>query len=132
MDRPVKRAVGRKQKPYGNNQTVGRNFDWRKYAKMCSAEGCSNQAKKGGVCIRHGAKVKVKRCSSEGCTNQAQNGGVCCRHGASRTPCDGSTTFGSEYEKTTATLTLPSTANAGMSNERSTGEVVICQEIVEV
>ena len=30
---------------------------------------------KEGVCMRHGAKVKL--CSIEGCTNQAQKGGVC-------------------------------------------------------
>jgi len=29
---------------------------------------------------RHGAKVKL--CSSEGCTNHAKNGGVCVRHGS--------------------------------------------------
>ena len=48
--------------------------------KRCSEEGCTNEAKKGGVCIRHGAKVKL--CSSEGCTNNAQKGGVCIKHGA--------------------------------------------------
>ena len=45
-----------------------------------SSEGCTNKIVKGGVCVRHGAKVK--RCSSEGCKNQAQKGGVCMRHGA--------------------------------------------------
>ena len=48
--------------------------------KRCSREGCSNRAQKGGVCMKHGAKVK--RCRSEGCTNKAQKGGVCVRHGA--------------------------------------------------
>lgn len=28
---------------------------------------------KGGVCIRHGAKIKVKLCSSEGCTNKPRH-----------------------------------------------------------
>jgi hypothetical protein len=37
---------------------------------------------KGGVCMRHGAQVKL--CSSEGCTNQAKKGGVCMRHRAIR------------------------------------------------
>jgi hypothetical protein len=32
--------------------------------------------------MRHGAKVK--RCSSEGCTNKAKRGGVCIRHGAKK------------------------------------------------
>ena len=48
--------------------------------ERCSSDGCTNQAQKGGVCIRHGAKVK--QCSSDGCTNQAQNGGLCIKHGA--------------------------------------------------
>jgi len=42
--------------------------------------GITNQVRQGGVCIRHGAKVK--RCSSEGCRNNAQTGGECKRHGA--------------------------------------------------
>ena len=54
--------------------------DWRKYAKTCTAVGCTNQAQNGGVCIKHGAKVKV--CSVEGCKNIAKKGGVCIRHGA--------------------------------------------------
>eukprot|EP00985_Skeletonema_marinoi_P011462 scaffold5463_cov155-Skeletonema_marinoi.AAC.3 len=41
-----------------------------------------NQVRQGGVCIRHGAKAKVKRCSSERCRNNAQIGGECKRHGA--------------------------------------------------
>ena len=49
-------------------------------------------------------------------------------------PCDESTTFGSEFEKTTAT-NLPHQSTGNALDERSTGvpgEVVICQEIVEV
>ena len=34
--------------------------------KELKHEGCTNQAKKGGVCIRHGAKKKKKTCSHEG------------------------------------------------------------------
>jgi len=38
---------------------------------LLSADGCVNQSKIGGVCIRHGAKIK--QCTSrEGCTNQDQ------------------------------------------------------------
>ena len=33
--------------------------------KRCSTEGCPNQAKKGGLCVRHGAMQKRKICSSE-------------------------------------------------------------------
>ena len=57
----------------------------KKYRYECSAEGCTNQAKKGGVCKKHGAKVEHKRCKSEGCTNYAVKGGVCIRHGATWT-----------------------------------------------
>eukprot|EP00984_Skeletonema_dohrnii_P024726 scaffold13857_cov76-Skeletonema_dohrnii-CCMP3373.AAC.3 len=51
-------------------------------SSSCSSEGCKSIAQKGGVCIRHGAKVK--RCNSGGCTNQ---GGVCRRHGAELKSC---------------------------------------------
>jgi len=27
------------------------------HSKLCSSGGCTNNAKKGGVCMRHGAKV---------------------------------------------------------------------------
>ena len=39
--------------------------------KLCSHDGCTKYAKKGGVCIRHGAQVKLcerKVCSQEGCS----------------------------------------------------------------
>ena len=52
---------------------------------VCSYEGCTNRAIQGGVCMRHGAKVKL--CSSEGCTNQVQRRGVCWRHGAKEKRC---------------------------------------------
>ena len=99
--------------------------------KKCSADGCLNKAKNGGVCIRHGAKVK--KCSSKGCTNHARRGGVCIKHAANRNPnYDESTAFGSELDKTTTAD--PSTTNAldERSNAGVPGEVVICQEIVEV
>ena len=50
--------------------------------KRCSHEGCTNQYIKGGVCVTHGAKVKVKRCSHDGCAKQARKGGVCMGHDA--------------------------------------------------
>ena len=67
--------------------------DVNKYKKICSASGCTNVAVQGGVCSRHGAKVKL--CSSEGCTNQAKRGGVCFRHGAKVKLCsrEGSTNY---------------------------------------
>mmetsp|Transcript_22579 Transcript_22579/g.35418 ORF Transcript_22579/g.35418 Transcript_22579/m.35418 type:complete len:204 (-) Transcript_22579:81-692(-) len=69
------------------NQVVRGGVCMRHGAKVkrCSSEGCPNYARLGGVCIRHGAKVK--QCSSEGCTNQARNGGVCRRHGAKGKRC---------------------------------------------
>jgi hypothetical protein len=47
---------------------------------LCCKVGCTNQSRKGGVCIWHGAKKK--RCSFEECsiTNQAQTGAVCLRY----------------------------------------------------
>ena len=56
---------------------------WKK--KTCSQEGCTNQVKNGGVCIRHGASWKKYTCSNEGCTNIVKSGGVCTKHGAKRT-----------------------------------------------
>jgi hypothetical protein len=96
--------------------------------KRCSREGCSNLAQKGGVCIKHGAKVKL--CSSEGCTNKVQKGGVCRRHGAYRNSHDESTAFpscvGSEFDKTT--LTHPNQRSlATLARPGSIpGEVVVC------
>jgi len=54
--------------------------------KQCSTEGCTNKAQKGGVCVKHGATKK--RCSREGCTNQAQIGEVYIRHGAKMKRCN--------------------------------------------
>ena len=34
-----------------------------KQRKTCGHEGCTNYARKGGVCVRHGAKEKNKTCS---------------------------------------------------------------------
>jgi len=57
IDHPgKKRAASRKQKFAGK--------------PVCSADECKNLVINGGVCKRHGAKVK--RCSSEGCNNGAK------------------------------------------------------------
>jgi len=50
--------------------------------RICSHEGCENQARRGEVCTRHGAKRLI--CSYEGCTKYAQRKGVCYRHGANK------------------------------------------------
>eukprot|EP00984_Skeletonema_dohrnii_P021137 scaffold10485_cov106-Skeletonema_dohrnii-CCMP3373.AAC.3 len=53
------------------------------YSKLCSAaDGCTNLAREGKVCCRHGAKVTL--CRHDGCTNQVIKGGVCCRHGGKK------------------------------------------------
>ncbi len=53
-----------------------------KNRKRCTVETCHNFAKKGGVCITHGATQQRKRCTFEGCFKQEQRGGLCIRHGA--------------------------------------------------
>ena len=55
------------------------------YKYICSVEDCENNAVKGGVCIKHGAKIK--RCSVENCENHVQQGGVCVKHGAKLKKC---------------------------------------------
>eukprot|EP00985_Skeletonema_marinoi_P001037 scaffold430_cov73-Skeletonema_marinoi.AAC.1 len=59
----------------------------KRYRYECSAEGCTNHAKKGGVCSRHGAKVEAKLCSVDDCNNISRAGGVCWRHGAKLKQC---------------------------------------------
>ena len=59
------------------NESTGRT--------LCNREGCTNRAVQGGVCQRHGAKVK--KCSYEGCSNQSYKGGVCWRHAAKKPNC---------------------------------------------
>ncbi len=76
----------KRQCPSDEDETVtAKRARWReaKQKKKCTAEGCTNQVYRGGVCIKHGAKVK--RCSIEGCTNHIVKGGVCMKHGAIQT-----------------------------------------------
>ncbi len=101
--------------------------------KRCSNEGCTKYAVKGGVCVKHGARVNRKRCSIGRCTKYAQKGGVCRRHGSYRTDASTALTscFGSEFEKTTATL--PSRHNPVASIDQSIlpEEVVVCGVVTE-
>ena len=62
--------------------------------KQCKENGCTNNARKGGVCLKHGAKKK--QCKVDGCTNGVINGGVCIKHGAKIKHCkeEGCTKFG--------------------------------------
>ena len=80
-------AGGEKRKKREADAGAGKDEDGPPMKKTsnrnrpCKQEGCPNQAYKGGVCRRHGAKVKM--CEFEGgCTNQAKKGGLCYRHGA--------------------------------------------------
>jgi hypothetical protein len=68
------------QQGHKEKSVVKKSQKGRKH-KRCSFVGCTNGAKKGGVCITHGAKVTpIKRCSIEGCTNGAKKEGVCISH----------------------------------------------------
>jgi hypothetical protein len=44
---------------------------------MAGGEGCTNRALKGGVCIKHEARVIQKLCSIEGCTSHIVKGEEC-------------------------------------------------------
>ena len=80
------KASKRKRKiPVGREEQAPRKVAPKQYRKICSADGCTNQVQKGGLCRRHGAKTK--RCSVEGCKNHAKKGGVCIKHGAKKTQC---------------------------------------------
>ena len=61
-------------------ESSGGKFAKTRNRKICSSDGCTNFAQKGGACNRHG--TKKKKCSSDGCTNQSVKGGVCVKHGA--------------------------------------------------
>jgi hypothetical protein len=74
-------------------------------------------------------------------SNDDKRRGVCRRHGAYRNTYDESTAFGSEFDKTTATLTVAnhqrtySSSSTTRGGRRSSvpGEVtILCQEIVVV
>jgi hypothetical protein len=129
---PQRKTKSRKKRSLA---TEGDEVPRKKYRYTCSADGCTNAAKKGGVCVKHGAKVK--RCSSDGCTNMVVKGGVCKRHGAYHNPNDQSTAFascfGSEFEKTTATY--PNQRNSDSSSNQGSSpptEVVLCKVVEEI
>ena len=48
--------------------------------KKCSMPECTKQAKVGGLCMKHGGKVKYRFCHAMGCSNVTQKGGYCKRH----------------------------------------------------
>eukprot|EP00985_Skeletonema_marinoi_P020833 scaffold12460_cov128-Skeletonema_marinoi.AAC.1 len=93
-DHSPERAAGNRSNGKNNcsadgctNQVVKGGVCFKHGAKrnLCSSDGCKNIVVRAGVCIKHGATVK--RCSKEGCKNQAQKGGVCIKHGAKRKLC---------------------------------------------
>ena len=62
--------------------------------KRSSQIKCDNQVVQGGVCVKHGAIVKVRRCSQDGCDNHVVQGGVCIKHGAILVKCNATADFG--------------------------------------
>lgn len=52
--------------------------------RKCNVSDCTNQAKNGGICIKHGAKQPERKnrkiCAKEECDNIAQKAGVCRAH----------------------------------------------------
>ena len=79
-ERNTQTKFDRKRKASTDEELAAKKAAVNKYRKICSANGCTNVVVQGGVCGRHGARVKL--CSREGCTNYAHKGGVCNRHGA--------------------------------------------------
>jgi len=71
-----KRQLPEKEEEEQEDHSPLKRTQWRKDKKICSYTGCTNQAKVGGVCNRHGAK----RCSRKGCRNVAKQGGMCQTH----------------------------------------------------
>eukprot|EP00985_Skeletonema_marinoi_P004230 scaffold1850_cov131-Skeletonema_marinoi.AAC.6 len=76
---------------------------------------------------------------SRGCTNQAQRGGMCMRHGAYRNSHDESTAFGSGFDETATTTQFQPNQLASRPSIRRQGgrsvpdEVaILCQEIFEI
>ena len=50
--------------------------------KKCKIDGCSNFSQIGGICVKHGAKIKRYKCKIDGCSNKSKKSGVCIKHGA--------------------------------------------------
>ena len=74
------RPTTEKRKQLNQDKVVDHAPKKKRVRRRCSADECANIAVNGGVCVKHGAKVKT--CSHEGCTNNVQKQGVCIKHGA--------------------------------------------------
>ena len=64
--------------------SVCTNHGAKTYKYTCSHVGCSNKVENSGVCVKHGAKMRI--CKRDGCSNKVQSKGVCFKHGAIRPP----------------------------------------------
>ena len=97
--------------------------------KLCSREGCPNNAVSGGVCAKHGTK-EVKRCTSDGCANQAQSGGMCYKHGATMalTSTDSQNAYRNTNDESTAFGSQLSEHEPGGSSTRRGGRVAIIEQ----
>ncbi len=86
----MQKAKSRKRKREEEEEDVSGDVrtkeKWRKKKRKkpkCTHPICTNNVVQGGVCKRHGAKVKArKKCMHPTCTSNAVNGGVCIKHGA--------------------------------------------------
>ena len=57
--------------------------------QICRFEGCTNEARRRGLCRKHGRKTDkpIATCHFEGCRNKVVNKGLCLRHGANKSTC---------------------------------------------
>lgn len=80
---PPKSGGKGKRRNRKRDKIIGRGVK-KQYRKICSAEGCTKIAQKGGACIPHGVNTQRKICIIENCTSIAQRGGLCHRHGGKK------------------------------------------------
>ena len=73
----IKRIAGKKYKHYCKPEDANEKIP--RAILLCKHPGCASACRKGGVCVKHGAKTK--RCKHEGCTNQSKANHLCFRHG---------------------------------------------------
>ena len=67
------------KRPITSNTTIPFKSQSSK-KKKCSISQCTKQAKVGGLCMKHGGKVKYRFCNAPHCSNVTQKGGYCKRH----------------------------------------------------
>jgi len=74
-------SMADEEKCTANPTPAGTTSPQKSKRKRCTAPGCSNTARVGGICVRHGARQQRCNYSLE-CSNIAVRGGVCIKHGA--------------------------------------------------